>query len=83
MPNGSEAYVAAAVVEATTKPVKYQELAADTDLLDEAHADAAAKDSIAAGSKVAVLGSYSQYNLVRDDAGDVGWINTQTTASTR
>lgn len=83
LPNGSEAYVAAAVVEATTKPVKYQELAADTDLLDEAHADAAAKDSIAAGSKVAVLGSYSQYNLVRDDAGDVGWINTQTTASTR
>jgi len=76
LPNGFETYIAAAVVEAASKPVMYQELAADTDLLDQAHSDAAAKDSIAAGSKVAVLGSYSQYNLVRDDAGEIGWINT-------
>ncbi|MBF9253769.1 M23 family metallopeptidase [Pontibacter sp. 172403-2] len=76
LPDGAEAYIAAAVVEAATKPVKYAKLKADTDLLDEAQPGAAAKDSLASGSSVAVLGIYSQFNLVRNDAGAIGWINT-------
>ncbi|MDX5422006.1 MAG: peptidoglycan DD-metalloendopeptidase family protein [Hymenobacteraceae bacterium] len=83
LPNGSEAYIASSLVEATTKPVKYEKLAKETDLLDEAHPMAAAKDSLAAGSQVAVLGSYNGFRFIRHDDGQTGWIQTDRTLSVR
>ncbi|WP_347156746.1 M23 family metallopeptidase [Pontibacter chitinilyticus] len=83
LPNGSEAYIASTIVEAAAKPVKYVQLVSKTDLLDDAYPDAPAKDSVAAGSKVAVLGTYSQYNLVRNGDGVIGWIDVAATFSAR
>ncbi|WP_246000670.1 peptidoglycan DD-metalloendopeptidase family protein [Pontibacter diazotrophicus] len=83
LPNGTEAYVAGSLVEATTKPVRYEKIAAETDLLDEAHPLAAAKDSLKPGSNVAVLGNYNGYRLVRNDAGLLGWINPEGNMSAR
>ncbi|CAM3649111.1 M23 family metallopeptidase [Pontibacter korlensis] len=83
MPDGKEAYIASSVVEPATKPVKYEKLASETSLLDEAHPSAAAKDSLPAGSNVAILGSYKGYELVRNEAGELGWINPQLTLSAR
>ena len=76
LPNGSEAYIAGSLVEATRKPVTFEKLATETDLLDEAHPLAAAKDSLSAGSSIAVLGDYNGFKLVRNEAGELGWINS-------
>ena len=83
LPNGNEAYIAGSLIEATTKPVGYEKLAAETDLLDEADIRAGAKDSLSAGSRIAVLGDYNGFKLVRNDAGELGWINPAGTASVR
>lgn len=83
LPNGTEAYIAGSLVEATTKPVSHDKLAVATDLLDEAHPLAAPKDSLSAGSSVAVLGDYNGFKLVRNDAGEMGWINSGGSESAR
>ncbi|WP_242920254.1 M23 family metallopeptidase [Pontibacter liquoris] len=83
LPNNSEAYIAARLVEAVTRPVTYVQLPVETALLEAAHPGAAAKESIAAGNKVAVLGTYSQYELVRNEAGEVGWIDAPKAAEAR
>ena len=74
LPNGSEAYIASNLVEATTKPIKYEKLATATDLLDEASTHAPAKDSLSAGSKVAVLGGFNGYTFVKAENGELGWV---------
>jgi murein DD-endopeptidase MepM/ murein hydrolase activator NlpD/SH3-like domain-containing protein len=83
LPNGNEAYIASSLVEAATKPVRTEKLPAETDLLDEAHPLAAAKDSLPAGSRIAVLGSYNTFKLVRNASGELGWINGTGTVSVR
>jgi len=83
LPDGKEVYIASSVVEPATKPVKYEKLASDTDLLDQAHPQAAAKDSLPAGTSVAVLGSYQDYDFVRNEAGELGWVNPELTVSVR
>ncbi|WP_276496601.1 M23 family metallopeptidase [Pontibacter litorisediminis] len=83
LPNGNEAYIASSVVEPTTKPVKYEKLASDTNLLDQAHPLAAAKASLPAGTSIAVLGSYQGFVLVQNGAGELGWINAQLTVSAK
>ncbi|MCJ8164564.1 M23 family metallopeptidase [Pontibacter sp. E15-1] len=75
LPNGSEAYIASSVVEAAATPISYEKLAAATDLLDSADTRAAAKDSLAAGSQIAILGNYNGFRLVRDTGGVLGWID--------
>ncbi len=75
LPNGTEAYIAGSLVEAAATPVTYEKLAADTDLLDEADALAAAKDSLKAGNRIAVLGEYKGFKFVRNPSGETGWIN--------
>ncbi|GAB3831266.1 peptidoglycan DD-metalloendopeptidase family protein [Pontibacter rugosus] len=83
LPNGSEAYIANSITEPATKPVRLVKLTSDTDLLDEAHAQAAAKDSISAGTSVAILGTYNGFELVRNADGQLGWINLTPTMSLR
>ncbi|GAB3529719.1 hypothetical protein GCM10027443_09400 [Pontibacter brevis] len=83
LPNGTEAYIASSLVEAATKPVTYQKIATEIDLLDEAHPLAAAKDSLKPGSSVAVLGNYNGFRLVRNDEGLLGWINPEGTVNAR
>ena len=83
LPNGTEAYIAGSLVEAAAKPISREKLAVATDLLDEAHPLAAPKDSLSAGSSVAVLGDYNGFKLVRNEAGDMGWINAAGPVSAR
>ncbi len=83
LPNGTEAYIADKQVEATSKPISYERLATATDLLDEAYPQAAPKESIAAGSNVAVLGIFNEFRLVRNSNGITGWVLLPTALSTR
>ncbi|WP_161888219.1 peptidoglycan DD-metalloendopeptidase family protein [Pontibacter russatus] len=83
LPSGTEAYIAGSLVEAATNPVTYEKLATAADLLDEAHPLAAPKDSLSAGSSVAVLGGYNGFKLVRNERGELGWINTAGPVSLR
>ncbi len=83
LPNGVEAYVATSVVEGISKAVRYETLAAETELLDEAHPMAAPKDSLAAGSSLAVLATFNNYRLVRNDSGTTGWIYSGTSLGNR
>ena len=83
LPNGSEAYITGSLVEPTTKPITFEKLATETDLLDEAHPLAAAKDSLKTGSSVAVLGNYNGFRLVRNGDGQLGWINSKASANVR
>ncbi|WP_266202321.1 M23 family metallopeptidase [Pontibacter kalidii] len=83
LPDGKEAYIASSVVESATKPVKYEKLASDTNLLDQAHPLAATKDSLPAGTSIAILGSYQGFDFVRNESGELGWVNPQLTVSAR
>jgi len=83
LPSGREAYIAASLVEAASRPVKYEQLAADAALLEAAHPLAPAKEHLRAGSSVAVLGSYNSFRFVRNVAGQTGWIQTKPTLSAR
>lgn len=83
LPDGKEAYIASSVVEPANRPVTYKKLASDTDLLDQAHPQAAAKDSLPAGESIAILGSYQGFDLVRNEAGEMGWVHPQQTVSLR
>lgn len=83
LPDGAEAYIASSVIEPALKPIKHEKLVAATALLDEAHPLAPAKESLQAGSTVALLGSYKGYDLVREQQGELGWINPQLTVSVR
>ncbi|WP_089320619.1 M23 family metallopeptidase [Pontibacter ummariensis] len=74
LPDGMEAYIASSVVEPATKPVTYEKLPVATELLDEAHPLAAAKMSLTAGSSIAVLGRYQDFDLVQSESGETGWI---------
>ncbi|GAB3199482.1 murein DD-endopeptidase MepM/ murein hydrolase activator NlpD/SH3-like domain-containing protein [Pontibacter aydingkolensis] len=74
LPNGTEAYIAGSLIEVTTKPIKYEKLATQTDLLDNASIDAPAKDSLNPGSSVAVLGGYNGYTFVKAENGALGWV---------
>ncbi|WP_241739050.1 M23 family metallopeptidase [Pontibacter beigongshangensis] len=76
LPNGAQGYIAASLVEATSKPVRHKELAAASALLDEAHPQAAPKDSMTAGSPIAVLGIYEGFELVQTEGGEIGWLYT-------
>ncbi|QCR22801.1 peptidoglycan DD-metalloendopeptidase family protein [Pontibacter sp. SGAir0037] len=83
LPDGTEAYIANSVVESISKPVRYEKLAKETDLLDEAHPLAAPKDSLSSGSSVAVLATFNDFRLVRNEAGETGWIHEDSQLSTR
>ncbi|GAA4425308.1 hypothetical protein GCM10023188_06110 [Pontibacter saemangeumensis] len=83
LPNGTEAYIAASLVEPASQPVDFAKLAVRTNLLDEAHPLAAAKESLTAGSSVAVLGDYNGFKLVRNADGELGWINPAGTMQVR
>ncbi|WP_230407049.1 peptidoglycan DD-metalloendopeptidase family protein [Pontibacter cellulosilyticus] len=77
LPNGTEAYIASSLVETAAKPIKYEKLAAQADLLDEASIKAPAKDSLGAGSKVAVLGGFNGYTFVKSETGERGWVRKE------
>ncbi|WP_299823279.1 M23 family metallopeptidase [uncultured Pontibacter sp.] len=74
LPNGADAYIASSLVEATTKPIKYERLATSTDLLEDASINAPAKDSLGAGTSIAVLGSFNGYTFVQAENGTLGWV---------
>lgn len=74
LPNSVEAYVASSVVENLENPVRYENLASETDLLDEAHPMAPAKDTLSAGTRVAVLASFNDFRFIRNGEGETGWI---------
>ncbi|MHA6248303.1 peptidoglycan DD-metalloendopeptidase family protein [Pontibacter sp. CAU 1760] len=80
LPNGTEAYIAGNLVEATTKPIALEKVTTETDLLAEAHPQAASKDTLPTGSTLAVLGKYEGYKLVRLESGETGWVSDRESA---
>ncbi|TXK27124.1 peptidoglycan DD-metalloendopeptidase family protein [Pontibacter qinzhouensis] len=75
LPNGAEGYISATLVETITRPVRQKTVALAAEVLDAAHPAAPVKDSLAAGSKIAVLGLYKNFELVQLPAGDIGWLH--------
>ncbi|WP_114780622.1 M23 family metallopeptidase [Botryobacter ruber] len=75
LPDSSEAYIASSVVEAATEPVKSRKLEKTSELLAEAHATAAAKEKLTAGTDVTVLGTFNQFDFVKTATGETGWIH--------
>lgn len=71
-PSGRLGYVPARAV--ATEPLRREALAASADLLTQPTAAAAPLDTLPAKSRVAVLGEWSGYRLVRNAAGRVGWL---------
>ncbi|MFT2011441.1 M23 family metallopeptidase [Pontibacter sp. 13R65] len=74
LPNGAPGYIASSLVEATTKPVRHKKLTGQYGLLDEPHPHAAPKDSLAAGTQLAVLAAYKDFELVQKPDGETGWL---------
>ncbi|MCC2544993.1 M23 family metallopeptidase [Hymenobacter sp. BT175] len=73
-PNGRLGYVEAKAVAPTTDILRRELVAAATDLYLGPQAGAAAVDTLPAQSRVAVLGEYGRYQLVRSATGRVGWM---------
>ncbi|MCB2410112.1 M23 family metallopeptidase [Hymenobacter lucidus] len=74
-PDGRIGYVAAAAVVPAATPVLRQEnLAATADLYAYPTAAAAMLDTLPARSKVAVLGEFRGFRLVRSTSGAIGWL---------
>lgn len=71
-PSGRLGYVPARAV--ATEPLRREALATAADLLTGPATAAAPLDSLPAKSRVAVLGEWQGYRLVRNAAGRVGWL---------
>lgn len=76
LPDGAEGYIAESIVAPVTKQIRSLKLAKETQLLDEAHPQAAAKANIQKGSSVAVLGTFDAFSYVQNPEGETGWIYT-------
>lgn len=83
LPNGAEAYITGSLVEATSKPIRYEKLTDQKELLDAASTDAPAKQRIAAGTQVAVLGDHNGYTFVEAGNGTLGWFAAGSALSSR
>ncbi|KUG07675.1 M23 family metallopeptidase [Solirubrum puertoriconensis] len=73
-PNGKLGYVPAKAV--ATEALRREALATNADLLAQPTSAAAPLDTLPANTNVAVLGEWSGYRLVRNAAGQVGWLRT-------
>lgn len=71
-PNGRLGYVPAKAV--ATEALRREALPATADLLSSPAPTAAPLDTLPAKARVAVLGEWSGYRLVRNAAGRVGWL---------
>ncbi|OON70372.1 hypothetical protein B0919_04725 [Hymenobacter sp. CRA2] len=71
-PSGKLGYVPAKAV--ASEAMRREALATTADLLSSPAASAAPLDTLPANTRVAVLGEWSGYRLVRNAAGRVGWL---------
>ncbi|AYA36484.1 peptidase M23 [Hymenobacter oligotrophus] len=71
-PNGKLGYVPAKAV--ATEALRREALATHADLLTHPTPAAAPLDTLPANTRVAVLGEWSGYRLVRNAAGQIGWV---------
>lgn len=74
LPNGQAGYVAQGSFETIDKPIRREALNVPTLLLDEAHPQAAVITTLTEGTMVRVLAQLPNFLLVRDDAGQTGWL---------
>ncbi|NEM98564.1 M23 family metallopeptidase [Pontibacter sp. BT327] len=74
LPDGTQGYIASSITQQVTKPIKQKTLAKPEQLLTEARPNAIAKESLTAGTVIAVLANYNNYSLVRNKKGDMGWL---------
>ena len=73
-PDGRLGYVPARAVVAASAPLRREALATATDLLAAPRVGAPALDTLPATSRVAVLGEFAGYRLVRGTDGVLGWL---------
>jgi murein DD-endopeptidase MepM/ murein hydrolase activator NlpD len=77
LPNGRQGYLQEGQVEKVTLPVKTQTLRAEAELVDLPLPQAAPVARISKNARVAVLGVYQMYQLVRLADGTQGWLHQQ------
>jgi murein DD-endopeptidase MepM/ murein hydrolase activator NlpD len=74
LPDGRSGFLPLAALEGADAPVATTRLTSADLLRDRPDARAALVDSVAAGSRVGVLGEFAGYRFVRTPGGQVGWI---------
>lgn len=75
LPNNTEAYIYSSVVEPARQPYRHYTLQQTGPLLDGALPGAPVKATATAGSRLAVLGSYSSFLFVQQPDGTLGWLH--------
>jgi len=73
-PDGQLGYIPARAVVPAAAPLRSIALSADTELYAQPLTGAATLDSLPARSKVAILGEFRGFRLVRSAAGAIGWL---------
>lgn len=73
-PGGGVGYLPVQATTATLEPLRRETLPVVADLLVQPYLGAPQLDSLPARSKVAVLGEYGLYRLVRSQKGELGWL---------
>ncbi|WP_022822990.1 M23 family metallopeptidase [Hymenobacter norwichensis] len=73
-PDGQLGYIAARAVVPAAAPLRSMALPVATDLYTKPLVGAATLDSLPAQSKVAVLGEFQGFRLVRSASGTIGWV---------
>ncbi|GAB3340075.1 hypothetical protein GCM10027299_53200 [Larkinella ripae] len=74
LPDGVTGYVSSSVVEPVRRLLRKAPLPVGTDLLETARVGATVMQTLPAGTVVDILGVFGSYQLVRDRAGQTGWL---------
>lgn len=74
LPNGLAGYIAQGSFETIGKALKSEAIHVPTPLLDEAHPEAAVLATLAVGTTIRVLAQLPNFLLVRNEAGQTGWV---------
>ncbi len=74
LPNGKDGFVAARLTEAVVQPLRNQFVESTSALFSSPSPIAPVMEDVAAGTDVAVLGSYEGYLYVQSPDGNTGWL---------
>ncbi|GAA4399658.1 hypothetical protein GCM10023187_11870 [Nibrella viscosa] len=74
LPGDLTGYVSSTVIEPVDKPLRRLPIAAPTNLLEAATPQAAIVETLPGGTAVEVLGVVDDYQLVRSQNGQTGWV---------
>lgn len=77
LPDGTKGFVYSSLIEPLTSPIETETIKNDAVIYDHANALAAVMDSVFAGSTINLFGKFNDFLLVKNEKGNLGWIQSE------